>query len=65
MEVYAILGQIARILIMLGALNWGMIGVFGINVIERIFGPGSKGERVMYILIGVAGLYILIVGHGF
>jgi len=54
------LGLITYILVMVGALNWGMVGLFGIDVIARLFGPGSLGARIFYILIGVAAIVMLI-----
>lgn len=52
--------QIAYILVIVGALSWGIIGVFGIDFIARLFGPGTPGTRAIYILIGIAAIIILI-----
>ncbi len=61
MDFHYIIGLIAYVLIIIGALNWGMIGVFGVDVIARLFGPGSLGARIVYILIGVAAIVFLLV----
>lgn len=46
------------VLLVVGALNWGFIGVVRINLVERLLGKGSGLSRVVYILIGVAALSI-------
>ena len=61
MNAHYIIGLIAYILVILGALNWGMVGVFNVDVIARLFGPGSLGAKIIYILIGVAGIVMLVV----
>lgn len=48
---------IALILVIIGALNWGMVGFFNINVVGLIF-KGSPGiARVIYAIVGLAGLW--------
>ncbi|HUX79642.1 MAG TPA: DUF378 domain-containing protein [Alphaproteobacteria bacterium] len=61
MDIHHIIGLIAYILVIIGALNWGMVGVFNLDVIARLFGPGSLGAKIFYILIGVAGIVMLVV----
>ena len=41
----------------IGALNWGLIGVAGVNVVENVLGPGLA--RIAYILVGLSGLALL------
>ena len=49
---------IALILVIIGALNWGMIGFFQIDVISSIFGgPYQVGSRIIFALVGLAGLW--------
>lgn len=45
------------ILIVVGALNWGLVGAFNFNVVTTLFGDTSMITRVVYMLIGLAGLY--------
>jgi uncharacterized membrane protein YuzA (DUF378 family) len=45
----------ALVLTILGAIFWGILGVFDYNVIERLF-TDNNIERVIYVLIGIAGL---------
>ena len=52
-----ILDWLALILLIIGGLNWGLVGLFGIDVVASIFGPGSMLSRVIYIAVGVAALW--------
>jgi uncharacterized membrane protein YuzA (DUF378 family) len=54
-----ILNVIISIIVIIGALNWGIVGISSINVIERVF--GSSLARTIYILIGFAGFIQLII----
>lgn len=53
------LDTIALILIIIGAINWGLLGFFQFDLVSQIFGPMSVFSRVAYALIGIAGLYSL------
>ena len=49
---------VALILVIIGALNWGMVGFFQINVISSIFGGSNTAiSRIIYALIGLSGLW--------
>lgn len=50
-----IIGWIALILVIIGALNWGMIGFFNTDVINLIFGHAIS--RVIYAIVGLAGIW--------
>lgn len=59
-----ILNFIARVLVIIGALNWGSIGVFNFNFVSFILGwPATTTymgvERIIYIIVGLAGLYAI------
>jgi uncharacterized protein len=45
-------------LVVIGALNWLMIGLFDTNVVTEIFGTGTATD-VVYIIVGIAGLAML------
>ncbi len=47
-------------LMVVGALNWGLVGIFDFNLVSAIFGEVSTASRVIYGLVGVAGLMTLI-----
>jgi uncharacterized membrane protein YuzA (DUF378 family) len=45
------------VLVVVGALNWGLVGVADFDLVARLFGEGSAFARLVYILVGVAGVY--------
>lgn len=49
----------AIILTVIGALNWGLIGLFNFNLVAAIFGERTLWERIIYTLVGIAGLYLI------
>lgn len=51
-----IIDGIVLALIIIGALNWGLIGLFGFNLVEAIFGLGVL-SAIVYVLVGIAGAY--------
>ena len=53
------LDYIALILVAIGAINWGLIGFFSFDLIRMIFGDMTMVSRVIYALVGIAGLYSL------
>ena len=48
---------IVIILVIIGALNWGLVGFFNFDLVAAIFGDMSAVSRVIYALVGLAGLY--------
>ena len=48
---------IALILIIIGAINWGLIGIFEFNLVDTIFGTMSLFSRIIYTLVGISGLW--------
>lgn len=51
------LDNIALILIIIGGINWGLIGFFQFNLIDSIFGTYSIISRVIYALVGLSSIY--------
>lgn len=47
----------ALVLMISGAINWGLIGLFEFNLVDAIFGDMSLISRIIYIIVGIAGLY--------
>ena len=43
----------------IGAINWGLIGLFEFDLVASIFGTMSMFSRIIYTLVGVSGLYLL------
>lgn len=55
------LNWIAWALVVIGALNWGAIGLFDVNLVALIFSGMPVLGRIAYVLVGIAGLYFLSV----
>lgn len=53
------LDYIVMILIIVGAINWGLIGFFGLDIVAFIFGSMSLISRILYAVIGVCGVYAI------
>ena len=55
-----ILDRIALILVIIGALNWGFVGLFGLDLVAFFFGGQMAVlSRVIYSLVGIAGLWCI------
>jgi len=52
------LDWIANILVLVGGINWGLVGAANINLVEMIFGAGNIAN-IVYILVGISALYML------
>lgn len=52
-----VIDTIALILIIIGAINWGLIGIFNFNLVDTIFGAMSAISKIIYILVGISGLW--------
>lgn len=52
-----VIDKIALVLIIIGAINWGLIGIFHFNLVEAIFGDMTILSRIIYGLVGVSGLW--------
>lgn len=49
---------LALVLIIVGGLNWGLVGAFKFNLVDSIFGAGSALARVVYVLVGLAAVFM-------
>ena len=55
------LNILAAVLVIVGALNWGLVGLFQFDLVATIFGGQSAGiARVVYSLVGIAGVLMLL-----
>ncbi|AGF54890.1 MULTISPECIES: DUF378 domain-containing protein [Clostridium] len=52
-----ILNAISLILIIIGGINWGLIGFFQFNLVDFLFGSFSALSRIIYCLVGLASIY--------
>ena len=53
------LHAITLALVIIGGINWGLIGLFDYNLVDAIFGTMSITSRIIYTLVGVAGLWAI------
>ena len=54
-----IIDKIALVLIIIGAINWGLIGFFRFDLVAFLCGNMSWISRIIYALVGLSGLYLL------
>ena len=54
------LDLVVGVLIIIGALNWGLVGLFDFNLVAAIFGEMSVVSRLIYIIVGLAALYDVV-----
>ena len=54
-----VIDWIAIVLVIVGALNWGLVGLFGFNLVAALFGGLPTVESIVYILVGIAGLWMI------
>ncbi len=52
-----VVDKIALVLIIIGALNWGLIGLFNFDLVATIFGDMTIISRIVYGLVGLSGLW--------
>ncbi len=56
-----IIGLTALVLLIIGGLNWGLVGLFNYNLVTMIFGVGTMWTNVVYVLVGASALYAAFV----
>ncbi|MBI2029742.1 DUF378 domain-containing protein [Candidatus Gottesmanbacteria bacterium] len=47
-------------LVIIGAINWGLIGLLDLNLVNNLLGGWPVIERIVYILVGISGLYLIV-----
>ena len=52
--------KLAQFLVIVGGLNWGLVGFLNVDLIARIFGELSMPARTFYVLIGLAAIYLVV-----
>lgn len=53
--------KIALTFTIIGAINWGLVGIFDFNLVDYIFGVGSVMSRIIYTVVAIAGLINIII----
>jgi uncharacterized membrane protein YuzA (DUF378 family) len=51
---------VTMVLVVVGAINWGLVALLQINLVDMIFGSGTQLAKIVYIIVGAAGVYQLI-----
>ena len=55
------LDWIAQILLIVGGLNWGLVGLFNLDLVAALFGQGTMVSRIVYVLVGLSALWGLAI----
>jgi len=55
-----ILNILTLFLIIVGGVNWGLVGLFGFDLVAAIFGAGSALARLVYIVVGLSAVWQLV-----
>ena len=55
------LKMIAIILVIVGGLNWGLVGLFNFDLVAAIFGDMSSLSIIVYTLVGLAAIYVAVI----
>ena len=53
------LDYLVLLLVIIGAINWGLIGFFQFNLVSFLFGEMTLLSRIVYAVVGIAGLYMI------
>lgn len=54
-----ILDWVAVVLVIVGGLNWGLVGAFNFDLVATLFGVMSALSKIVYVLVGLAALYMI------
>ena len=56
-----VLDWVSLILVIIGGLNWGLVGIFQFDLVAYLFGVASIISNIVYILVALAAIYLLVV----
>ena len=51
--------RVSLVLVIIGAINWGLIGFFNFNLVSFLFGSMTWLSRIIYAIVGICGIYLL------
>lgn len=54
-----IINVIALLLVIIGGINWGLVGLLNFNLVDFLFGMGTIFTKIIYILVGIAALWCI------
>lgn len=50
---------VPMLLLIVGGINWGLVGLINVDLVAAIFGEGSLAARIVYVVVGLSALYAL------
>lgn len=53
------LDWVAYVLVIIGGINWGLVGVFDFNLVTKLFGNDSALSNIIFGLVGLSALYLI------
>jgi len=56
----SVIDWIALVLVVVGGLNWGLVGLFDFNLVTSIFGATSIVTDIVYVLVGLSAIWMII-----
>ena len=59
MKKLTILDWVVLVLVIIGAINWGLVGLFNFDLVAGIFGSMTWLSKIIYDLVGLSGLYLI------
>ena len=57
-----VIDWLSMVLVIVGAVNWGLVGLFRFNLVNALFGGVPALESAVYVIVGLAGLYLIYTG---
>lgn len=61
MNKLSVIDWITLILVIIGALNWGLVGFLQYDLVAGIFGEATTGARIVYDLVGLSAVYLVFI----
>lgn len=55
------LDWVAMVLVIIGGLNWGLVGLLNLNLVDKILGLVPWLVSIVYILVGLAAVYVAVI----
>ena len=52
---------VALVLVIIGGINWGLIGLLNVDIVASIFGAMSVLSRIVYLLVGLSAIYLAVI----
>lgn len=61
MKALTVIDWTALVLVIVGGLNWGLVGLFEFNLVAKLFGFAPILVNIIYMLVGIAAVYLAVV----